>query len=275
MPACLLLMLPITSALLRPRPAPVCMPTRHVQRTRTLLPQADHVQRTRQLFVAQLADWTPRVDEVSGATYYYNEQTDQSQWASPQAAAAQQDYGDQAAWQPPQGSGPQDADQVLWRFNGRRLCSGGRYSLHSSMVKQAAHLTICRSRSPSACSGPRWRPDTPPRCRGESCGSGALPPAPLRSRIPPPSSMQAQARRGRAESVQHAQAEAHRLSQAGNGLVPRGQQRHADLGRQGGDAVARARWPVVRYTLSYYSIPLAKGGPWCSLTSRARPARPG
>ena len=158
MPACLLLVLPITSALLRPRPAPVCMPTRHVQRTRTLLPQADHVQRTRQLFVAQLADWTPRVDEVSGATYYYNEQTGQSQWASPQAAAAQQDYGDQAAWQPPQGSGrqgssPQDADQVLWRFNGRRLCSGGRYSLHSSMVKQAAHLTICRSRSPSACSG--------------------------------------------------------------------------------------------------------------------------
>ena len=139
MPACVLLMLPITSALLRPRPAPVCMPTRHVQRTRT---------------VAQLADWTPRVDEVSGATYYYNEQTGQSQWASPQAAAALQGYGDQAAWQPPQGSGrqgssPQDADQVLWRFNGRRLCSGGRYSLHSSMVKQAAHLTICRSRSPS------------------------------------------------------------------------------------------------------------------------------
>ena len=182
MPACLFLVLPMTSALLRPRPAPVCMPTRHVQRTRTLLPQADRVRRTRQLFVAQLADWTPRVDEVSGATYYYNEQTGQSQWASPQATAAQQDYGDQAAWQPPQGSGrqgssPQDADQVLWRFNGRRLCSGGRYSLHSSMVKQAAHVTICRSRSPSACSGPRWRPDTP-RCRGESCGSGALPPGP-------------------------------------------------------------------------------------------------
>ena len=147
MPACLLLVLPMTSSLLRPRPAPVCMPSHHVQRTRTLY----RVQRTPQLLA--LADWTPRVDEVSGATYYYNEQTGQSQWASPQAAAAQQGYGDQAAWQPPQGGGRQgsgqDADQVLWRFNGRRLCSGGRYSLHSSMVKQAAHVTICRSRSPS------------------------------------------------------------------------------------------------------------------------------
>jgi hypothetical protein len=125
--ATLFLVLPTTSALLRPRPASECMPTHRVQRTR-------------QLF-AQLADWTPLVDEVSGGTYYYNEQTGQSQWESPQAAAAQQEYGDQAAWQPPQGSGPQgsspqDADQVLWRFNGRRLCSGGRYSLRSSMVKQ-------------------------------------------------------------------------------------------------------------------------------------------
>ena len=145
MPACLFLVLPMTSALLRPRPASVCMPTHRAQRTRTLLPQADRAQRTRRLF-AQLADWTPRVDEVSGATYYYNEQTGQSQWESPQAAAAQQEYGDQAAWQQPQASGPQgsgpqgssphDAEQVLWRFNGRRLCSGGLYSLRSSMVKQ-------------------------------------------------------------------------------------------------------------------------------------------
>ena len=93
---CLFLVLPMTSALLRPRPASVCMPTHRAQRTRTLLPQADRAQRTRRLF-AQLADWTPRVDEVSGATYYYNEQTGQSQWESPQAAAAQQEYGAQAA----------------------------------------------------------------------------------------------------------------------------------------------------------------------------------
>ena len=97
MVARLLLLLPMAAALLRPRPASRCMPTHLAQRTRHLF--------------AQLAEWTPLVDEVSRATYYYNEQTGQSQWEAPQGYP-------QAAWQPPQrsdpqGSGARDAYQVL------------------------------------------------------------------------------------------------------------------------------------------------------------------
>ena len=143
MVARLLLLLPMAAALLRPR----CMPTHLAQRTRHLF--------------AQLAEWTPLVDEVSGATYYYNERTGQSQWEAPQAAAAQ-DYG-QAAWQPPQrsdpqGSGARDAYQVLWRIDGRRLCSGGRISLrrHDVEVLSRYHmlkqkLTVSRKQAEVAC----------------------------------------------------------------------------------------------------------------------------
>ena len=152
----LLLLLPMAAALLRPRPASRCIPTHLAQRTRHLF--------------AQLAEWTPLVDEVSGATYYYNEQTGQSQWEAPQAAAAHgygqaaaaQDYG-QAAWQPPQrsdpqGSGARDAYQVLWRIDGRRLCSGGRISLrrHDLEVLSRYHmlkqkLTVSRKQAEVAC----------------------------------------------------------------------------------------------------------------------------
>ena len=147
MVARLLLLLPMVAALLRPRPASRCMPTHLAQRTRHLF--------------AQLAEWTPLVDEVSGATYYYNERTGQSQWEAPQAAAAQ-DYG-QAAWQPPQrsdpqGSGARDAYQVLWRIDGRRLCSGGRISLrrHDVEVLSRYHmlkqkLTVSRKQAEVAC----------------------------------------------------------------------------------------------------------------------------
>ena len=147
MVARLLLLLPMVAALLRPRPASRCMPTHLAQRTRHLF--------------AQLAEWTPLVDEVSGATYYYNEQTGQSQWEVPQAAAAQ-GYG-QAAWQPPQrsdpqGSGARDAYQVLWRIDGRRLCSGGRISLrrHDVEVLSRYHmlkqkLTVSRKQAEVAC----------------------------------------------------------------------------------------------------------------------------
>ena len=45
----------------------------------------------------------------------------QSQWEPPQAATVQQDN--------------YDTEQVIWRLTGRRLCSGGNYKLHKSMVK--------------------------------------------------------------------------------------------------------------------------------------------
>ena len=50
--------------------------------------------------------WTTAIDEVSGETYYYNADSGMTQWAPPQAAAAQQNYGNY------------DATQVLWRVAG-------------------------------------------------------------------------------------------------------------------------------------------------------------
>ena len=35
---------------------------------------------------AQVAGWTTRIDESTGSTYYYNEETGQSQWEPPQIA---------------------------------------------------------------------------------------------------------------------------------------------------------------------------------------------
>ena len=64
------LLLPLTSAFV-----PTRAPRNHLQRTRTPF--------------AQLPEWTSHVDEVSGATYYYNTQTGQSEWELPQAALYQ------------------------------------------------------------------------------------------------------------------------------------------------------------------------------------------
>jgi len=222
----LLFLLPMTAALLRPRP------------TSVLTAPYIRVHRTRQLF-AQL-DWTPRVDEVSGATYYYNEQTGESQWEPPQAGMAQPAYSGQAA--------SYGTNEVLWRFNGRRLCSGGRYSLRSSIVKAAAHVTphaALEARS-VALGVTLWAREERPRrmAAGEILRRrpGAYPMSPMSS----PLTIQAQERRAGAESVQYAEAEADGFPQTVHGVVPCRWLRHSDLSRQGCDAMARPRGSVVR-----------------------------
>ena len=80
----------MTSALLRPTPAlSVRRPPRNrgQLRTRTLLAQDG---------------WTTTLDQESGQTYYYNEQTGQSQWEPPQTALQH----------------PTGTNQVLWRVAG-------------------------------------------------------------------------------------------------------------------------------------------------------------
>ena len=80
----------MTSALLRPTPALwVRRPPRNrgQLRTRTLLAQDG---------------WTTTLDQESGQTYYYNEQTGQSQWEPPQTALQH----------------PTGTNQVLWRVAG-------------------------------------------------------------------------------------------------------------------------------------------------------------
>jgi len=69
----------------------------------------DRVQRRSTQLFARLTDWTTRVDETSGATYYYNEETGESQWEPPQAAVAQQDDGGQSDSEKP---------KPLWSFVG-------------------------------------------------------------------------------------------------------------------------------------------------------------
>jgi len=75
-----------TAGALRPVPAPAL-------RAPDL--KGNFRQRTRTLFAQQLAPgWITGIDPASGATYYYNEQTGQSQWEPPaNDAAAQQGYG--------------------------------------------------------------------------------------------------------------------------------------------------------------------------------------
>ena len=86
----LLLASSMTSALMRPTPSSVRRSPRNRSqlRTRTLLSHDG---------------WTATLDQASGQTYYYNEQTGQSQWEPPP----------QAAWQHPAGT-----NQVLWRLAG-------------------------------------------------------------------------------------------------------------------------------------------------------------
>lgn len=47
------------------------------------------VQRSRKLFAQLSVGWATGVDEASGQTYYYNEQTGQSQWEPPQSATTE------------------------------------------------------------------------------------------------------------------------------------------------------------------------------------------
>ena len=52
----------------------------------TLAPTAlGRAQRSRQLFAHLLHGWDIKTDEASGDTYYYNEQTGESQWTKPKA----------------------------------------------------------------------------------------------------------------------------------------------------------------------------------------------
>lgn len=65
-----------------------------------------HMQRSRNLFAQLAPGWVTGIDEASGMTYYYNEQTGQSQWEPPEAGTAQQGYDQQdyalqqQQWQP-------------------------------------------------------------------------------------------------------------------------------------------------------------------------------
>ena len=119
-------MLPITSALLQPTPrsrarlaqdgwtTAVTQEREATHACRSVLRvPLDRVQRRSIQLFAQLADWTTRVDGVSGATYFYNEETGESQWEPPQAAIAQQDNSGQSASEHPHGT-----NQALWRFVG-------------------------------------------------------------------------------------------------------------------------------------------------------------
>ena len=125
------MLLPITSALLQPTPRSRIQPTRARAQDgwttaatqereaayaccSVLRVPLDRVQRRSIQLFAQLTDWTTCVDEASGATYYYNEETGESQWEPPpQAAIAQQDDGGQSASEHPHGT-----NQALWRFVG-------------------------------------------------------------------------------------------------------------------------------------------------------------
>ena len=125
------MLLPITSALLQPTPRSRIQPTRARAQDgwttaatqereaayaccSVLRVPLDRVQRRSIQLFAQLTDWTTCVDEASGATYYYNGETGESQWEPPpQAAIAQQDDGGQSASEHPHGT-----NQALWRFVG-------------------------------------------------------------------------------------------------------------------------------------------------------------
>ena len=103
-------------------PASLLAPLGRVQRTRWLVAQQgygqqqDYAQQERyeqqgyaQQGIAQglPIGWVAGVDEASGVTYYYHEQTGESQWVHP-AAQAQQGAGAQVT----------QATQVIWRLAG-------------------------------------------------------------------------------------------------------------------------------------------------------------
>lgn len=81
-------------------------------------------QRSRELVAHLLLGWAPKVDETSGETYYYNEQTGQTQWEPPTAETAQQFFGTQVEWVLEPAFGAYDAyvvrngqEQALGRYD--------------------------------------------------------------------------------------------------------------------------------------------------------------
>ena len=156
--------LPITSALLQPTPGSRVQPTRAsfaqdgwttavaqereatYARCSVLRVPLDRVQRRSIQLSAQLTDWTTCVDEASGATYYYNEETGESQWEPPQAAIARQDDGGQSASEQPHGT-----NQALWRFVGSSgtVVNGYRhvrYNLRKHDVQVLSRFNMLKQR---------------------------------------------------------------------------------------------------------------------------------
>ena len=150
-------LLPSTSALLQPTPRSRVQPTR-AQFARygwTTVP-LDRVQRRSVQLFAQLNGWTTLVDGASGATYYYNEETGVSQWEPPQAAAQEDDGGNQALWRLVGSPGTvvngyrhvkyklrKDDVQVLSRFNmlKQRLTVSRKQCVVSCLADGRATLT--------------------------------------------------------------------------------------------------------------------------------------
>jgi hypothetical protein len=99
------------------------------------------VQRT-SIPLAQIG-WTTAVDEASGHTYYYNEQTGASQWEPPQSQ-----------WEPPQVATARQAPgaQAVWRFAGLSGVAGFDFTqddphyrtwgLHARSTKNALPYTL-------------------------------------------------------------------------------------------------------------------------------------
>jgi hypothetical protein len=54
--------------------------------------------RSSKLSAHLLHGWTPKVDQASGATYFFNTQTGVTQWEPPTAATAQQSFGTQVCY---------------------------------------------------------------------------------------------------------------------------------------------------------------------------------
>jgi len=113
-------LLPMSSAMLRR--APFTAPYSHVQRMKAPLAQDG---------------WTTATDQASGQTYYYNQQTGQSQWEPPQAFT-QHSHGGQPTWHHPHGT-----NQVLWRLVGS---SGthSRYNLRKHDVQVLSRYNMLK-----------------------------------------------------------------------------------------------------------------------------------
>ena len=110
----MLSLLPLSSVR-RPAPAPVSRPL-HRQRTRLLVAQQGYDQQGYAQAPqgrAQVlpADWSTGVDPASGATYYFHEQTGQSQWVAPDHQQSAQ-QGARGAQPDPGGA------QGVWRLSG-------------------------------------------------------------------------------------------------------------------------------------------------------------
>ena len=146
---------PLTSALLQPMPRSSVQPTR-ARFTRDGWTTVPLVQRCSVQLFAQLNGWMTLIDEASGATYYYNEEAGVSQWEPPQAAAQEDDGGNQALWRLVGSPGTvvngyrhvsyklrKDDVQVLSRFNmlKQRLTVSRKQCVVSCLADGSATLT--------------------------------------------------------------------------------------------------------------------------------------